>query len=177
MGELKGGFGDGQSFMEVSRVKPGSAAEKGGIVIGDRLVTVNEVFVVFLPVRDVMIAFDIVDTVARVEFERPTRRSEFASREAVRREIRRENVGVEMKQLLSTENSIYSPRNWSWNVLEQHRLADKAEVAGRTRRFDCKLESSSSSKQEVFLAKPHDGKKDFELNRKINNFVSKYYKA
>ena len=27
-------------------------------------------FVVFLPVRDVMIAFDIVDTVARVEFER-----------------------------------------------------------------------------------------------------------
>ena len=101
-------------------------------------------------------------------------------------------------------------------------------MAGRTRRFDCKLESSSSSKQEVgrlsfgkiiiwedyhlgrlsfgkiiiwkdyhlgrlsfgkphhlrkmyfsqvFLAKPHDGKKDFELNRKINNFVSKYYKA
>ena len=30
---------------------------------------------------------------------------------------------------------------------------------------------------QVFLAKPHDGKKDFELNRKINNFVSKYYKA
>ena len=27
-------------------------------------------FVVFLPVRDAMIAFDIVDTVARVEFER-----------------------------------------------------------------------------------------------------------
>merc|ERR1712156_687432 len=102
---------------------PGSAAEKGGIVIGDRLVTVNEVFVVFLPVRDVMIAFDIVDTVARVEFERPTRRSESASREAVRRGIRRENVGVEMKSMLSTENSIYSPRN----VLEQHRLADKAE--------------------------------------------------
>ena len=37
----------------------------------------------------------------------------------VRREIRRENVGVEMKQLLSTENSIYSPRNWSWSVPSQ----------------------------------------------------------
>merc|ERR1719392_277340 len=91
--ELRGGFGDGQSFMEVSRVKPGSAAEKGGIAIGDRLITVNEVFVVFLPVRDVMIAFDIVDTVARVEFERPTRRSEFASREAVRREVRSLRAG------------------------------------------------------------------------------------
>ena len=30
---------------------------------------------------------------------------------------------------------------------------------------------------QVFLSKPHDSQKDFELNRKINNFVSKYYKA
>ena len=34
----------------------------------------HQVFVVFLPVRDVMIAFDIVDTIARVEFERWQRR-------------------------------------------------------------------------------------------------------
>ena len=71
------------------------------------------------------------------------------------------------------------------------------QVAGRTRQFDCKLENASRIKQEViilsdqiavlsfsisplcqvYMSKPHDSKKDFELNRKINNFVSKYYKA
>jgi hypothetical protein len=83
--EVRGGWATGDSFIgdsylpyaycntvsaEVSRVKPGSAAAVAGLAVGDRLITVNEVFVVFLPVRDVMIAFDICDTTAQVEFER-----------------------------------------------------------------------------------------------------------
>lgn len=64
-------------------MKPGSAAARGGLAEGDRLVSVNEVrvllaregmaaqvFVVFLPVRDVMITFDLGETTCHLEFER-----------------------------------------------------------------------------------------------------------
>ena len=57
-------------IVEISSIRPGTAADKAGLRPGDRLVTVNEVMVVFLPVSDVMIALNMNELVAYLEFER-----------------------------------------------------------------------------------------------------------
>ena len=57
-------------FVEISSIRPGTAADKAGLRPGDRLVTVNEVMVVFLPVSDVMMALNMNELVAYLEFER-----------------------------------------------------------------------------------------------------------
>ena len=51
-------------------MRPGTSAATAGLRSGDRLVTVNEVFVVFLPVSEVMSALNMDQLVACVEFER-----------------------------------------------------------------------------------------------------------
>ena len=57
-------------IVEISSIRPGTAADKAGLRPGDRLVTVNEVMVVFLPVSDVMMALNMNELVAYLEFER-----------------------------------------------------------------------------------------------------------
>ena len=51
-------------------MRPKTPAELYGLRPGDRLVTVNEVMVVFLPVFDVMKALNMDKLVANIEFER-----------------------------------------------------------------------------------------------------------
>lgn len=52
--ELVGGWSEGATWIEVAYVRRNTPAERAGIRSGDRLITVNDVFVVFLPVNDVM---------------------------------------------------------------------------------------------------------------------------
>ena len=69
--ELAGGWRDGATWMEVAYVRANTPAHVAGIRRGDRLLTVNDTFVVFLPVRDVM---DVLNSnsslVAWLELER-----------------------------------------------------------------------------------------------------------
>ena len=57
-------------MLEISHVRPGTPAATAGLRSGDRLVTVNEVMVIFLPLSDVMMALNMDQLVANVEFER-----------------------------------------------------------------------------------------------------------
>ena len=59
--------------LEIRHIRPGTSADIAGLRSGDRLVTVNEVLVVFLPVKDVMIALNMEELVANIEFERSVR--------------------------------------------------------------------------------------------------------
>ena len=52
--ELVGGWSDGATWIEVAYVRSNTPAERAGLRSGDRLITVNDVFVVFLPVTQVI---------------------------------------------------------------------------------------------------------------------------
>jgi hypothetical protein len=94
-----------------------------------------------------------------------------------------------VRDILSDKYSIYAPKNSYCSIFDPRRLADKAEVHGCTRQ-----EGRTGPAGELEIAVNFDpffiafysnfqalctksrSKKDFELNRTINNFVSKYYK-
>ena len=61
-------------FLEISHVMPGKPAATAGLRSGDRLITVNEVMVIFLPISDVMMALNMDQLMAYVEFERWAKR-------------------------------------------------------------------------------------------------------
>ena len=62
-------------FLEISHVMPGKPAATAGLRSGDRLITVNEVMVIFLPISDVMMALNMDQLMAYVEFERGVQKS------------------------------------------------------------------------------------------------------
>merc|ERR1711915_957365 len=97
-----------------------------GLRPGDRLVTVNEVMVVFLPVFDVMKALNMDKLVANIEFERPTYRGEFQRRDLVRTQANtREAVVMDM---ITDKFSVRSERNTSRTILDKVSLADKRVI-------------------------------------------------
>merc|ERR1712117_98520 len=51
--ELVGGWGEGSTWIEVAYVRHQTPADAAGLKRGDRIITVNDTFVVFLPVTDV----------------------------------------------------------------------------------------------------------------------------
>ena len=104
---------------------------------GDRLVTVNDTFVVFLPVAEVeellseggatvawlevlyctVLYCTILCTV--LQLERPTVRAEFQARELARRqpsarEVMEAVAGGGVRELISDRYSIWSPRHYHW---------------------------------------------------------------
>ena len=125
--ELQGGWSGGDTWVEVAYVRRNTPAERAGVRSGDRLVTVNDVFVVFSEVREVMEVLNRQGaTVAWLELERPTVRQEILNRElGVRKqpsaaEVMR-SVGGSVRDIISERYSIRSPRHYNWSVLRTQR--------------------------------------------------------
>ena len=122
--ELQGGWSGGETcWVEVAYVRRNTPGDRAGVRRGDRLVTVNDVFVVFSDVREVMKILDRQGaTVAWLELERPTVRQEILNRElGVRKqssaaEVMR-SVGGSVQDIISERYSIRSPRHYNWSVL------------------------------------------------------------
>ena len=118
--ELQGGWSGGATWVEVAYVRRNTPGAKAGIRRGDRLVTVNDEFVVFSEVREVMEALNRDGaSVAWLEVERPTVRQEYFSRELGERtqstaaEVM-SRAGGNVRDIISERYSIRSPRHYNW---------------------------------------------------------------
>ena len=124
---------------------------------------------------------------------RPTRRSDFQTRELVKRSLDSSEAKT-VENIIRDKFSILSPRNYNWwewnpsyhfssniwrNLLDPLALADKDYVYSLVRQ-DGKLISREpvniSGRDKSKQNRAEDYKADFKTISKVRNFVSKYYK-
>ena len=191
--ELQGGWSGGATWVEVAYVRRSTPAARAGIRRGDRILTVNDVFVVFSEVRDVMEVLNRGGAlVAWLEVERPTVRAEFHTRDLGPRETRGAGqAGGRVTDIISERYSIRSPRHYNWSV--EIRCPDQVIIMMLFRELFDPLPIAELEKiheivrQDKHLAGPNiesslvtrktlDNCVDFVTSRKANEFVSKYYK-
>jgi len=173
--ELVGGWNESATWVEVAYVRRGTPADCAGIRRGDRLISVNDTFTVFLPVLDVMETLNKDQKlVAWLEIERPTVREEYHAREMVVKHVSFHDStrGSSVNDIISDRYSIRSPRHYNWQLLDPLPLAEKEAVHNLVRQDKiedfCSKKYKNSAREECY--------NDFLTAKRTCNFVNKYYK-
>ena len=202
--ELQGGWSGTDTWVEVAYVRRDTPGHRAGVRRGDRLITVNDVFVVFSEVREVMEVLNSQGaTVAWLELERPTVRQEILNRDLGARKLASaaevmRSAGGSVRDIIQERYSIRSPRHYNWSVITtsgsiifveynvlNRELSDPLPIAELEKIHEI-VRQDKVRAQPVTVSEPSlETKKTmhskdssyFETTRKANEFVSKFYKS